>query len=229
MDKITLWFVVGFVVLVLVVIVVAGVTSGGFSAGTANSTPPEFVATTAPTITAADWTRGKKDAKVSIIEYGDFECPACAEYSPVMNQLFAAYGDRVLFAFRNFPLYSIHPNAGISSQAAEAAGLQGKFWEMHDLLYQKQNEWAGAASSSVVNQYFDKYASSLGLDVNKFNQNINANPVVSKVQADVAGGNAAQIDHTPTFFVNLKQIPNPTSYNDFKAVLDGALASSTGS
>ena len=97
---------------------------GGFSASPTSNASSTFVATTVPAITAADWTRGDQNAKVSMIEYGDFECPACAEYAPLMDQLVAAYGTRVLFAFRNFPLYSIHPNAGIAAQAVEAAGLR---------------------------------------------------------------------------------------------------------
>ena len=228
MDKITIWFIVGFVVLVGVVVVAAAVMSGGFSSGSnASGTLAGFVATTAPAITSADWMRGDATATVTMIEYGDFECPACAEYAQIVDQLVSAYGNRVIFAFRNFPLYTIHPDAQISAQAAEAAGLQGKYWEMNDLLYQKQNDWVTATPSSAVSEYFDGYATSLGLDVNKFNQDINSSQVTSKIAADVASGNAASIDHTPTFFVNLKQIPNPTSYADFQVVLDAALASST--
>lgn len=226
MDKITIWFIVGFVVLALGAVIVTGVMSGGFSGTAVNgsSTPPGFVATTVPAITTTDWTQGNKNAKVTFIEYGDFECPACATFSPLVKQLITAYGDRVLFSFRNFPLYSIHPLADVSARAAEAAGLQGKYWEMHDLLYEKQNEWAASTPGAVVNGFFNGYASSLGLDVNKFDQDMNAGTVSDKIKADVASGNAAQINHTPTYFVNLKQIPNPGSYNEFKAVLDQALA-----
>ncbi len=223
MDKITLWFIVGFVVLVVVGVIAAGVMSGGFSS-TATSTSPGFVATTVPPIAAADWTQGNKNAKVTFIEYGDYECPACGETSPIVQQLMTAYGDRVLFAFRNFPLYQIHENAGISAQAAEAAGLQGKFWQMHDLLYAKQNDWSSAFTNTIVADYFNGYASSLGLNVAKFDTDMSSGEVSNKIQADVTSGNAAAIDHTPTFFLNLTQIPNPTSYDEFKAVLDKALA-----
>lgn len=230
MDKITIWFIVGFVALAVVVVVVAGVTSGGFSTGPAGGTPSStFVATSVPALTADDWTRGNASATVSVIEYGDFECPACAEYASIVDQLVTAYGNRVVFAFREFPLYSIHPNGGISAQAAEAAGLQGKFWEMNALLYQKQSEWTPTVPTMVVSQYFNTYATSLGLNVAKFDADIGSSKVTNKIQTDVTGGNAAQIDHTPTFFVNLKQITNPASYDEFKAVLDAALAPSTGS
>jgi protein-disulfide isomerase len=177
----------------------------------------------APAITASDWTRGNKSAKVTLIEYGDFECPACATYYPFVKQIAEDYADRILFVFRNFPLYQIHPNAGISAQAAESAGLQGKYWEMHDLLYEKQNDWSSASPDKVVQQYFDGYASSLGLDMNKFSQEVNSSAVMNKIKTDVDGGTTAQIDHTPTFFVNLKQIQNPRNYDEFKTILDHAL------
>ncbi len=228
-NRTTAWFIVGFIVLVTAGVIIAGAYSSG-SPSTSSATPgnPNFVATTAPAITSADWTTGDPHATVSFIEYGDYECPACGEYAPIVKQLIQNYGSKVLFVFRNFPLTTIHPNAQISAQAAEAAGLQGKFWEMHDLLYQDQANWVSASPNQVVSQYFDGYAKSLGLDVNKFNQDIGSAQVLDKIQADVAGGNAAAIDHTPTYFINLKQIPNPGSYSQFQTLLDQALASASG-
>jgi protein-disulfide isomerase len=226
-KNITVWFIVGFVVLAVGGVSIAYVMSGG-TGSLASSANPGFVATTVPAITSADWTEGNPKAKVSLIEYGDFECPACGEYEPIVEQIVNTYGNSIFFAFRNFPLYTIHPDAGISAQAAEAAGSQGKYWQMHDLLYKNQATWTSAASSSVVQQYFDGYASSLGLNVDKFNQDINGSQVAAKIQADVSGGNGAQIDHTPTFFVNLTQIPNPMSYSEFKSVIDKALAAASG-
>jgi protein-disulfide isomerase len=224
-NKITIWFIIGFLVLVALGVVFAGMYSNSTSSKSA--TPAGFVATTIPAVTSTDWTAGSATSTISFIEYGDYECPACAEYAPVVKQLIADYGNRVLFAFRNFPLYTIHPNAGISAQAAEAAGLQGKYWEMNELLYAKQNDWVTTDPTQVVAKYFNGYAQSLGLDVAKFDADMGSAQVLDKIKTDVASGNAASIDHTPTFFVNLKQIPNPTSYTEFKAVLDAALASST--
>ncbi len=226
-NKMTIWFIAGFLVLVIAGVIVAYVASGGTGGSMGANASSTFVATTVPPVTAADWTQGNKNAKVSVIEYGDFVCPACGAYNPIVDQLIQNYGDQVLFAFRNFPLYEIHPDAGISAQAAEAAGLQGKYWEMHDLLYQNQATWSTVDASSVVSQYFDGYAQSLGLDVNKFNQDINATSVLDKIQTDVAGGTAAQIDHTPIFFVNDVQIQNPASYDDFKTIIDQVLAAAS--
>jgi protein-disulfide isomerase len=229
-NKATIWFIVGFVVIVTAVVIIAGAYSSGTPSNTASST---FVVTTVPAITAGDWSEGNPDAKVSLIEYGDFECPACGEYFPVVEQLIQNNSSTVRFVFRNFPLYTIHPFAGISAQAAEAAGLEGgaaKYWAMNDLLYTKQADWStntALTPAQAVSQYFDGYAQSIGLDVNTFDTDINASSVTSKIQNDVNSGNAASIDHTPTFFINLKQIPNPTSTTAFQAALTAAVAASS--
>ena len=217
------WFIVGFLVLGTAGTIVAGISSSSSNPSTSSS---GFVTTMVPSVTAADWSRGNENAKVSLVEYGDFQCPACGAYEPVIEQLFANYSSTVQFVFRNFPLYQVHQDAGIAAQAAEAAGLQGKYWPMHDLLYSKQSDWSVADPSIVVKQYFDGYAQSLGLNVGKFDTDINSAVVTNKIQADVATGNAGQIDHTPTFFINLKQIPNPQGYDDFKATIDKALSGS---
>lgn len=230
-SKATSWFIVGFIVLVTAGVIIAGALSSKSSSSSSSAAAnTDFVVTTIPALTALDWKLGNTHATVSLVEYGDFECPACAEYAPLVKQIVQANSTTIIYSFRNFPLSSIHPNATISAQAVEAAGLQGKFWEMHDLLYTKQNDWASSVTSEVVSNYFDGYAKSLGLDVNKFNTDINSAQVLGKVKTDVAGGNAAAIDHTPTFFINLKQIQNPTSYKEFQAAIDAALAAtSTGS
>jgi protein-disulfide isomerase len=232
MSKTTIWFIVGFLVVVTAGVIIAGAYSSGTAANNASST---FVSTTAPAITSADWTEGNPNAKVSLVEYGDFECPACGEYFPAVQQLVQNYSSTVLFVFRNFPLYSIHPFAGISAQAAEAAGLEGgvaKYWAMNNMLYTDQQQWSTNSTltpAQVISQYFDGYAQSIGLDVNTFNTDINATSVLSKIQDDVAAGNSASIDHTPTFFINLQQIPNPANIQDFENTLNAAIASSTAS
>ncbi len=229
-NKATVWFIAGFLVLVTAGVIIAGAYGSSSESGNASST---FVSTTAPAIVPTDWAEGNPAAKVTLIEYGDFECPACGEYFPLVQQLIANYSSTVLFVFRNFPLYTIHPFAGISAQAAEAAGLEGgasKYWAMHDILYTDQTAWSTNSAltpAQVVSQYFNGYAQSIGLNVAQFDNDINATSVMDKIQNDVAGGNTAQIDHTPTFFVNLQQIPNPTSLSDFENVLNDAIASAT--
>src|SRR6185369_17631925 len=158
-QKTTVWFAAGFLVVATIVVIVAAVLSSGSVSGTPPSDTP------APPITASEWSKGPKDAKVTLIEYGDFQCPACGTYYPMVKKINEEYGDKVLFVFRNFPLYTIHPNAGISAQAAEAAGLQGKYWEMYDLLFQKQDEWSSSNPAKAVEEHFNGYAQSLGLDL----------------------------------------------------------------
>jgi protein-disulfide isomerase len=215
----------------LAVIIVITAVAAYFSShgGTSNST--SFKATQTSAITSGDHTHGAANAKVSLIEYGDYECPACGAYEPIVEQLYQQYKGQVLFVFRNFPLYQIHPFGMISAQATEAANLQGKYWEMHDLLYSKQTEWISNATltpADVVSKYFNTYAQSLGLNVTQFDADINSDTVKAKVQADLALGNAAQVDHTPTFFINLTQIANPSSLQNFQNDLNAAIASSTG-
>ncbi|HVM73544.1 MAG TPA: thioredoxin domain-containing protein [Candidatus Paceibacterota bacterium] len=228
-QQMQLWMAAGFLGLIVVITVVAALASGS---GKTNVSAPSFTATQTSPITASDHGRGNATAKVTFIEYGDFECPACGAYEPYIEQLYKTYGTQVDFVFRNFPLYQIHPFAMISAQAAEAANLQGQYWPMHDLLYTKQSEWstnAGLSSTDVVSKYFNGYAQSLGLNVTQFDADINSAAVKARVQSDIDSGNAAKIDHTPTFFINLIQIPNPTSEQDFEHALNAALASSTAS
>jgi protein-disulfide isomerase len=228
-SKATTWFIIGFIVVVTAGVIIAGAYSSGTSSSNATSTDPGFVATTVPPITSADQaeSEGNPNAKVSLIEYGDYECPACGQYAPLVKQLIAAYSNQVEFVFRNFPLYSIHPDASIGAQAAEAAALQGKFWQMHDMLYANQSQWSTVDPTKVVAEYLNGYASSIGLNVTQFDADLGSSQVLNKIQTDVNGGTAAQIDHTPTFFVNLTQIPNPTSYSDFQNVLNAALAAAS--
>ena len=219
MKNSTPWILLAIILILTVGAIVLVFTYGG-------STSPAPKETIAPDITSADWTTGKKDAKVSVIEYGDFQCPACGAYHPFVKKLIADYGDRVLFVFRNFPLYQNHKNAGISAQAAGAAGLQGKYWEMLDKLYDNQADWSLVPTNSVAEKYFDKYAGEIGIDIGKFNRDINSDQVKNKIKEDLDGGLGAQVDHTPTFFINLKQIPNPQSDADFKSIIENALKSS---
>lgn len=230
--KTELWIVGGFLALIVVIALLAFLF--GNAAPAAQS---DFVATQTSPITAADHARGNTtDPKATVIEYGDFECPACGEYEPLVEQLTQQFGGQVEFVFRNFPLYQIHPFAMIAAQAAEAAGLQGQYWQMHDLLYKDQAQWTANTSlstSDVVTQFFDAYAQQLGLNVPQFKADINSDAVKQKVQNDLSAGNTAQVDHTPTFFINLTQIPNPDNLaqfqQDIQDAIDGvAIATSTG-
>lgn len=218
-NKVTIWSVV-----IIAVVVIIGVTiAAAFSKG---QTSGNYLTATTEAVNPTDWLKGNKDGKVSVIEYGDFQCPACATYYPLAEELVKNYSGQIQFVFRNFPLYQVHPNAGITAQAAGAAGLQGKFWEMYSLLYEKQTEWASADTKTIIDKYLNGYAQSIGLDVKKFDTDIDSDQVKTKIQNDVKSANDSSLDHTPTFFINLKEIPNPQSYDEFKSAVDTALQNS---
>jgi protein-disulfide isomerase len=144
---------------------------------------------------------GKKN--VTLTEYGDFECPACGSYYPVVKQIREKFGDDITFQFRNFPLIQIHQHAFEAHRAAEAASLQGKFWEMYDLLYSRQQTWTRSASPSSD---FEGYASELSLDMAKFKTDFASSAVNDTINADIAEGQKLKLTGTPSFFLDGKQI-----------------------
>ena len=157
-----------------------------------------------------DHIRGKVDSKVYFIEYADFECPACNSWEPELQKIEAEYGDRVAFIFRNFPITSAHVNALAAARTAEAANLQGKFWEMHDLLFSKYNEWKGDNKSAQGK--FESYAEELGLDMDQFRQDYKSEAVLDRINSDAASATELGATGTPTFFVNgeLLELKNVT-------------------
>jgi protein-disulfide isomerase len=165
--------------------------------------------------------KGATESKVTLVEYGDFQCPACKSYHPVLQQLEAEYGDRVTFQFRHFPLTQIHPNAFMASRAAEAAGKQGKFFEMHDFLFESQETWATVSNPTSI---FESFAQQLELNVEQFKTDMNSAGVAATINADLKAAQAAGGTSTPTFVLNDTTIDNPQSLEDFKKVLDDELA-----
>lgn len=145
---------------------------------------------------------GKIGSKVTLIEYGDFQCPGCGSAHPGIKKITEEYKDTVAFAFRNFPLpATTHPNAKAAAATVEAAGLQGKYWEMHNKVYESQSEWSNLTGSSRTDM-FVSYASSLGLDTAKFTTDMGSSAVNQKVSFDKAIGDKIGVDSTPTFYVN---------------------------
>lgn len=156
---------------------------------------------------------GKKEAKVTIVEFGDYQCPACAYANPIVRRLIDAYKDNpdVNFVSRNFPL-SQHSEAMISAEAAEAAGAQGKFWEMANMLYERQNEWAGNPRALGI---FTVYAQELGLDAKAFSDSINQKKFQEKIIKDGLDGQALGVNSTPTFFINGEKFEGGLSFDVF--------------
>jgi len=160
-----------------------------------------ILAATAESGNIADHAKGNTESKVLIVEYGDFQCPSCGRAHPNVETLMDEYGDRVAFVFRNFPLTANHPNAKAAAAAAEAAGLQGKYWEMHNLLFENQNSWSSLTATTRVDA-FNGYANQLSLDIEKFKADYAAANVNDKINFDVALGKENGAAATPTFFLN---------------------------
>jgi protein-disulfide isomerase len=159
-------------------------------------------------------------ASATLVEFGDYECPACGVYSPFVQKLLTDYAGKFNYVFRNYPLTQ-HANAPISSAAVEAAGLQGKFWQMHEKMYASQNDWANLSDPSSV---FAGYAKDLGLDVTKFNTDLNSQPVKNKVQSDFNDGNTIGITETPTFYLNGKKVALDGTYDQLKNLIQSAVS-----
>ena len=158
-------------------------------------------------------------AKVTIVEFGDYQCPACGAAHPVVKQILNDYQGQITFVFRNFPL-PMHNNAKISAEAAEAAATQGKFWEMHGKLYETQNTWA---ESSKPLDLFVNYAQELGLDADKFKEDVDGNKYSDRINKDKSDGNALGVNSTPTFFINGEKLVGASNYNTLKSKIDSQL------
>ena len=172
-----------------------------------------------PGLGADDHVRGSRQAAVQLVEYSDFQCPACGAFEPLVAQVSKYYGDKVAVVYREFPLRQTHRYAQLAAQAAEAAAEQNKFWEYHDLLFARQKSWAGAIN---VDPVFRSYATELGLDEEQFVADYNSQKVIDRIDQDVRSGTNANIPGTPTFFLNGKRI-SPQSFNDFKKLIDQQL------
>lgn len=163
---------------------------------------------------------GKNTKKVTLVEYGDFECPYCGSYYPLVKQVTEKYQNDIQFQFRNFPLPQ-HQNARAAARAAEAADKQGKYWEMHDLLYEQQKSWT---SSSSVTAIFDSYASQLGLDLTKYKTDFSSNAVNDTINADYAEGTRLGVNATPSFYLQGKKLEEPpTDLAGFSKLIDQAI------
>ena len=151
----------------------------------------------------ADHEIGSKSPKVTIIEYADYQCPGCSAAAPKAKALAEKYKDHVRLIFRNFPIASSHPNARAAAAVAEAAGLQGKFWEMNKLLYTNQDAWKNANITDRDN-IFKSYAEQLKLNIDQYKTDIASNKVKNKIDFDMALGRKHGVAATPTFYVNGK-------------------------
>lgn len=164
---------------------------------------------------------GNTKSKVTLLEYGDFQCPFCAQFYPIVEQVREKYKEDIAFQFRHLPLPQIHQNAVAAARASEAADAQGKFWEMYGVLYQNQQSWGDSSNAKAI---FEQYASQLGLKLDTFKKDFASSKTNDKINADVAAFKATkETASTPTFFLNGKKI-QPKSVEDFSKAIDAELA-----
>ncbi|MBI3342269.1 DsbA family protein [Candidatus Curtissbacteria bacterium] len=166
-------------------------------------------------ISGAKHFEGSPEAKVKIVEFGDYQCPACGQAHPILKEVLAKNQGKIYFVFRNFPLSNIHANAKDSARAAEASGEQGKYFEMHDLLYENQKDWSELSNPK---QKFLEYAKNLGLDISKFENDYNQ--AIGVINADYALGQKAGVESTPTFFINQQKYPGVIPADKLQRIID---------
>ena len=163
-------------------------------------------------VSARDHAEGPADAPLTLVEYGDYQCPYCGAAYPIVKRLQKKLGKKLRFVFRNFPLTQAHPFALIAAEAAETAALQGKFWEMHDLLYEKQ--------TFLEPEVIPPWAESIGLDLDKFGNDIKQGVVEKRIQEDRQSGIRSGVNGTPTFFINGTRYDGSPDYGSLLSALE---------
>lgn len=166
-------------------------------------------------VSSLDHIQGNPDAPLTLVEYGDYECPYCGMAYPIVKRLQKHFGDRLRFVFRNFPLIDNHPHAGIAAMSAEFADSKGKFWEMHDVLYENQRS---LELSDIMN-----YAKTLNLSTHELKISIESEVYAQKIQNDFMGGVKSGVNGTPTFFINEKRFNDSYEYENLLSALNDVL------
>jgi protein-disulfide isomerase len=164
-----------------------------------------------PPVGANDHAQGPGNAPITVVEYGDYECPYCGEAYPITKELQKRLGNKLRFVFRNFPLGEMHPHAEHAAEAAEAAGAQGKFWEMHDMLYEHQDALEDADLAL--------YAKALKLDLPRFIKEMESHAHVDRVRSDFTSGVRSGVNGTPTFFINGTRHDGPFDLSSLLAAI----------
>lgn len=163
---------------------------------------------------------GDPDSGVVLIEYADFQCPGCASVFPALQQVKQEFEGEFAFVFRHFPLTNIHPNAMAAHRAAEAAGKQGQFFEMHDILYARQQQWSTVSDAPSL---FESYAEELQLNMDQYRTDVASQEVFDAISRDQDSGNQLGVNSTPTFLLNGEQISTPRTADELRQVLQDAI------
>lgn len=195
-------------ILVAIIIIFAGVFALNQRSSNKNNGLTNDTGGSSSSAQPTNHIEGQGAKGVTLVEYGDYECPVCKEYYKTLNQVVQQYGNEIYFQFRNLPLTQIHRNAFSAARAAEAAGYQNKYWQMHDLLYENQDQTGQSgwvASSDALNQYFVSYAQQLGLNISQFKNDFASSKANDSINADLAAfGKTGEPMATPTFFLDGK-------------------------
>jgi protein-disulfide isomerase len=165
-------------------------------------------------VSTRDHVRGSDSAAVTLVEYGDYACPRCKEANSVVKKLHTALGDGLRSVFRNFPTLTAHSNPNRAAEAAEAAGVQNKFWEMHDFLYNHQ--------LALSDKHLKGYATQVGLDMEQFNRDMLLHTFVLRVAEDILSASQSGVSATPTFFINGSRQPGPCDFETLLSHMEGA-------
>lgn len=199
------------IIVIIILAFIATITFSGNKNKTSSSAP------------ATNHVVGLGKSGVTIVEYADYECPYCEEYYPVTKQIQQEFNDQITFQFRNFPLVNVHVNAFGAARAAEAAGLQNKFWEMHDALYNSSN-WQAWNKSNDPNALFNQYATQIGLNLAQFKTDFASSKVNDLISADMAAGNKLGVQGTPTYYLDGQQVQIAPTVAAFEKVINAEIA-----
>jgi len=190
----------------------------GCSVVTRRASPAPTEQPLIPEVSQNDWALGSPDAPLTIIAYSDFQCPGCAYVAPVLEQLYEKYPEKVRVVFRHYPLIVVYDKAALAAQAAEAAGLQDRFWEMHDLLFARQQEWAGK-SPKEFQTWLVQRAKDLKLDQAQFEADLNSRELVDRVQKAYEQNYALRMPGAPYLLINGEPYSGPLTLGDLDAVV----------
>jgi protein-disulfide isomerase len=172
-------------------------------------------ATLTPAVSTRDHIQGPTDAPLTLVEYGDYQCPYCGAAYPVVKRLQKSFNKKLRFVFRNFPLTQAHPYAMIAAEAAEAAALQGKFWEMHDYIYENQDE--------LEPDVLPAWAGEVGLDLGQFGTAIKQGEISKRIKEDRTGGIRSGVNGTPCFFINGIRYDGAADFDLLRATVEEQL------
>ena len=163
--------------------------------------------------------KGNPDAEVVLVEYSDFQCPACAQFYPYVKEIMEEHGEDLKLEYRHFPLINLHPQAIPAAKAAEAAGVQGKFWEMHDKLFENQSVWSRSSNPRAA---FIGYAEEIGLDVDTFKRHMDSSIIADAIDASFDEARERDFTGTPTFILNGERM-DFTTFEEFKSQIEEAI------